>query len=121
MGIDFIATDLSGNSVFGHTAKFIFNDCPDIVSWASPLAGKTNFTPEDIQKYLVSFQDFEKKLVYKPADPEDEDDYDKWVFTDENDQQNGYCLDYWTHQKVLFFIGTLEICVKRGLGGYWSI
>lgn len=115
MGIDFIAYDEDGHTVFAESCRWLRDWAPRELFWVS-VAGKHVMTTEDIGAYMALMKAYLSKLRFVAADSEDEDSYDKWV------SENGEAwIDDWICQKLHAFVGLLQTCIDMQLMGRWSI
>lgn len=117
MGIDLVTIDSSGNLGFAFACKWLRDDAPRELFWESEYgAGKREMTLDDLKTYQQEFKTYIQNLHFQAANPDDEEDYDKWISFDGQKS-----IDWDIYNCIEGFIYFLQGCINKGYSAYWSI
>lgn len=121
MGIDFVAYDASGATVFCESVKWLRDEAPHELFYGSQYAMKEVLMKSDITGYRNQIRDFLDGLRFIQANPEVEEIYDEWYDKWESVDGDEISIEDWLYWKLRELQGTLTKCVELDLSVRWSI
>jgi hypothetical protein len=115
MGIELVAIDSHGKAIFCESVKWLRDEAPHELFYGNLHAMKDKMMPSDVRSYRDDIDSYLAKLHFQEANPEDEDDYNKWITDDKKEW-----IDDWLYWRLKDFSGILSNCCEKGLSAYWS-
>lgn len=116
MGIEFVVyNQASGKTFICESVKWLRDDAPHELFYGNINAMKEMMTTEDIRHYMEDIKRYLDALMFKEADLSDEDDYDKWISS--NDKE---WIEDWMYGKLTNFVNILQQACELGLVARWS-
>jgi 5-methylcytosine-specific restriction endonuclease McrBC GTP-binding regulatory subunit McrB len=117
MGIDFVVyNEVSGKTVFCESVKWLRDSAPRELFYGNNHTMKEVMTTDDLRLYFQDIKRYTNALQFQKADPNDEDDWDKWVSKDRE-----HSIEDWLWQKLVSFQNILKQAIELGLVARWSI